>query len=301
MDSIKCIAQNLALWDKFSVLRWYPMKPNFLFIGPDKTGSSWMYEILRQHPNCYVPLCKDIYFFDRHYERGLDWYFELFQEANKTHTAIGELSHNYLFSPAAAIRILKDLPDVKLIMCLRHPVERIFSHYLYMIRSGRTQSSFEHALGNYPELLNNSLYYRHLKEYFQRFSRDKIKILFFQDLKLDSTQFAKHLFEFIDLPFVPELPYEKVVLATSLPRNFALAFLAKQGASVARDWGLVNLVGTIKRSALTKVLYKPLTPQERPVIAADTVAELLEIFRDDTLALQNLLETDLSDWLTFKR
>ncbi len=277
------------------------MQPNFLFIGPDKTGSSWMYEMLRQHPNCYVPLCKDIYFFDRHYERGLEWYCALFHDANASHTAIGELSHNYLFSPAAALRIRNYLPDAKLIVCLRHPVERIFSHYLYMIRSGRTQNSFEHALGHYPELLNNSLYYRHLQEYFRRFKRAQIKILFFQDLKTNSRLFAKQLFEFINLPFIPDLPYEKVVLATSLPRNFALAFLAKRGASAARDWGLVNWVGTIKRSAITKILYKPIAPQARPIISPDTVTELLEIFRDDTLALQDLLQTDLSDWLTFKQ
>ena len=84
------------------------MKPNFLFIGPDKTGSSWLYQILRGHPECHVPELKDIYFFDRFYARGLDWYLSLFDSAAPGARAVGELSHDYLFSPAAAERIAKE-------------------------------------------------------------------------------------------------------------------------------------------------------------------------------------------------
>jgi hypothetical protein len=277
------------------------MKPNFLFIGPDKTGSSWMYEILRQHPNCFVPLCKDIYFFDRYYERGLEWYFGLFQGATPSHSAIGELSHDYLFSVKAAERIYKDLTDIKLITCLRHPVERTFSHYLFMIRSGRTQTSFESALQNYPELIHNSLYHRHLKEYFQLFQKEQIKVLFFKDLQKDSIQFIKDLFEFIDISFISNLDYGKKVLSAERPKNFAIARLAKLGATMARDLGLVTMVGVIKRSAIARVLYEPLPAQERPIVAEDTTIDLLKTFKEDTLLLQDLLQTDLSDWLTFKQ
>ncbi|NJM74913.1 MAG: sulfotransferase domain-containing protein [Acaryochloridaceae cyanobacterium RU_4_10] len=277
------------------------MKPNFLFIGPDKTGSSWMYEILRQHPHCFVPLCKDIYFFDRDYERGLDWYFGLFQGATPSHLAIGELSHDYLFSVTAAERIYKDLPEVKLITCLRHPVERTFSHYLFMVRSGRTQDSFESALQNYPEIIHNSLYHHHLKEYFQRFPKEQIKVLFFKNLQKAPIQFVKELFEFIHIPFVPDLDYEKKILPAARPRNFAIARLAKLSATMARDLGLVTMVGVIKRSAIVRFLYEPLPAQDRPIVAEETIIDLLMTFKEDTLLLQDLLQTDLSDWLTFKQ
>ena len=93
------------------------MKPNFLFIGPDKSGSTWLYEILRQHPECYVPPIKDIYYFDKHYERGLNWYLSFFKHAELTHKAIGELSHDYLFSKTATDRIANDFPNIKMIFC----------------------------------------------------------------------------------------------------------------------------------------------------------------------------------------
>lgn len=277
------------------------MIPNFLFIGPDKTGSSWMYAILKQHPQCYVPQCKDIYFFDRYYNRGLEWYFSFFKESDSSHLAIGELSHDYLFSEEVAKRIKADLPNVKLMTCLRHPVERTFSHYLFMIRSGRTQEPFEVALKNYPELINNSLYYKHLSQYLKYFSKEQLKILLFQDLKSDPKHFAKQIFDYLDVPFIETLNYEQEVLGASRPRVFMLAQLAKSGANLARDLGLATLVGQVKQSNITKILYTPFKAGEKPRMAANTATELLNIFREDTLQIQALLETDLSSWLTYRQ
>jgi hypothetical protein len=277
------------------------MVPNFLFIGPDKTGSSWMYEILKQHPNCYVPQCKDIYFFDRYYMRGRDWYLSFFKEADAQHFAVGELSHDYLFSRIAAERIKQDLPEVKLLTCLRHPVERTFSHYLFMIRSGRTLATFSQALDEFPELINNSLYYKHLSQYFHLFRKEKIKVLFFQDLKSDSVQFASQLFDFLELPFISEIDYAQAVLSASQPRLFLLARLAKMSANLARDLGFTNMVGRVKQSQWVGLLYKPFTSQEKPRMTAQESNNLLKAFRQDTLLLQDLLEIDLSDWFTYKQ
>jgi hypothetical protein len=277
------------------------MLPNFLFIGPDKTGSSWMYEVLKQHPNCYVPQCKDIYFFDRYYTRGLDWYLSFFEEAEAKHLAVGELSHDYLFSEIAAKRIKQDLPDVKLLTCLRHPVERTFSHYLFMIRSGRTLLPFAQALEEFPELTNNSLYHKHLSQYFYLFKREQIKVLFFQDLRLDSVEFARQFLEFLALPFIPEINYAQEVLSASRPRLFLLARLAKMSANLARDLGFTNTVGRVKQSQWMQLLYKPLTPQEKPKMTVEESNHLLKAFRQDTLLLQDLLEVDLLDWFTYKQ
>ncbi|MGB8698832.1 MAG: sulfotransferase domain-containing protein, partial [Thermosynechococcaceae cyanobacterium] len=182
-------------------------QPNFLFIGPDKTGSSWMYEIFRQHPQCYVSECKDIYFFDRYYDRGLNWYFSHFRKANSDVIAIGELSHDYLFSPLAAKRIHVDLPNVKLISCLRNPIDRTFSHYLYLIRCGLTKLSFKEAIQTIPELIEHSLYYKHLSVYFSLFESSRIKILDFSDLQADSKVFAKEIFDYLNLSLLESIDY----------------------------------------------------------------------------------------------
>ena len=69
-------------------------RPNFLFIGPDKTGSSWMFHILSRHPDCFVPVAKDIYFFDRYYSKGMGWYLRHFDasEREMTKYIIGTMS-----------------------------------------------------------------------------------------------------------------------------------------------------------------------------------------------------------------
>jgi hypothetical protein len=272
------------------------MKPTFLFIGPDKTGSTWLYQILRGHPDCHVPDLKDIYFFDRFYSRGLDWYFSLFEDAAPHSGAVGELSHDYLFSAVAAERIAKDLPDVKLLTCLRDPVERTFSHYLYMIRSGRTKDTFETALDRFPELIENSLYAKHLRPYLELFPRDQIKVLFFEKLRADPRGFAAEVFEFLEIPLVEDLPYEERVLPASRPRSMVLARLAKLGAEAARRIGMTSLVGRVKSSPLVvRTLYRPY--DRRPKMDSATAEKLRERFRDDIVELQRMLSVDLSRWL----
>jgi hypothetical protein len=274
------------------------MRPNFLFIGPDKCGSSWLFEVLRQHHQCYVPACKDIYFFDRYYERGLGWYLSFFGSASNGAQAIGELSHDYLFSALAAERIKRDLPEVKLLTCLRNPVERTYSHYTYLVRSGMTREPFALALEHFPQLIRNSLYDKHLLEYFKRFDRRQIKILFFDDLQLDPESFAASVLQFLNLPFLEGIDYHKQVRPASRPRNFVLARMVKLAANLARDSGFPKLVGSIKHSRLTFLLYKPYSFNGRPSIDPVTRSRLEGVFRPTIEHLQDMLEVDLSRWLT---
>ncbi len=271
--------------------------PDFLFIGPDKTGSSWLYKMLQAHPDSYVPPIKDIYFFDRYYERGLDWYLEHFREVPADARVMGELSHDYLFSPLAAERIQRDLPEVRLMTCLRDPIDRTHSHYLYLVRSGLTRAPFEQALEDFPELIDNSLYAKHLGPYFDIFPRARIKVLYFDQLKSDSAGFAAEAFRFLELPVPDDLAYDSKVLPASKPRSYLLAKTAKMGANLARDLGLAPLVGRVKNSRLAKLLYKPYAKDEKPVMQSETRAHLKQVFRPDVDALERLLGVNLSHWM----
>ena len=71
--------------------------PNFLYIGAEKAGSSWIYEILREHPQVYVPPAKDIQFFDKNFDKGIEWYLSLFG-SGAGQIAIGEVSHDYFLA-----------------------------------------------------------------------------------------------------------------------------------------------------------------------------------------------------------
>lgn len=272
--------------------------PDFLFIGPDKTGSSWLYTILREHPDCFVPPAKDIWFFDEYYDRGMEWYLSFFEDAPASAKVKGELSHNYLFSPEAAERIATDLPEVKLITCLRDPAERTFSQYLYLIRSGVCRLDFEEAIDEHPRLIDNSLYYKHLSTYFEFFSRDQIKVLWFSKLKRNSEAFASEVFEFLDLPHVPGIDYDQRVRPAGQPRSFFLAKAVKQAGRLVRELGLANLVGRVKNNDLVnRLFFQSYGRDAKPELGEEMERKLRERFRDDVLKLEKLLGKDLEDWL----
>ncbi|HEY2989153.1 MAG TPA: sulfotransferase, partial [Candidatus Binatia bacterium] len=162
--------------------------PTFLYVGAAKSGSSWMYAVLREHPEVYVPAAKEIYFFNRHYERGFDWYLSFFKKVNGE-KASGEVSHEYFLSESYAHRIHAHLPDAKIIFCLREGVERTFSAYLY------DRTIFEHvgpkefqrgltfeAYATLPHIIKLSDYYRNMRPFFLLFPRDNILVLFYDDL-----------------------------------------------------------------------------------------------------------------------
>jgi hypothetical protein len=274
------------------------MKPNFLFIGPDKAGSSWMFEMLRQHPQCYVPECKDIYFFDRYYRRGMKWYLSFFAHVPNDVLAVGELSHDYLFSTLAAERIKVQLPDVKLLTCLRNPVERTFSHYMYLIRSGMTREPFEYALKSIPRLRDNSLYDRYLPAYLHRFSSQQLKILFFDDLQSDPAAFGEAMFSFLGVSVLKTIDYHRRVRPASRPHSFLLARLTKLGSNLVREAGFPTFVGKVKHSRFTRGFYKAYENNDRPPMNAATRHELEEFFRPSVLHLQEMLQVNLSHWLS---
>ena len=109
--------------------------PNFLYVGPDKAGSSWLHEVLLKHPDAYLTPAKDLYFFDRYYDRGLAWYSSQFRDA-RDEKVVGEVCQDYLFHPEAAARIHECLGPVRVMVSLRDPVERAWSSYLYMRKHG---------------------------------------------------------------------------------------------------------------------------------------------------------------------
>ena len=271
------------------------MRPNFIFIGPDKTGSSWLHYVLGQHPQCYVPPSKDIYFFDRYYERGLDWYLRHFTACPPDARAVGELSHDYLFSPAAAARIRRDLPEVRLLTSLREPLDRSFSQYLYMRRNAITQKPFEAAIEDHPEILSNSLYGRHLSAYLELFPRSRLKVLFFDGLKADPQAYALEVFEFLGLPRV-ELDFQSQIRPASRARSRLAARAAHLAAVRARDCGFGRLVGWAKESWLQKALFRPYAAEERPRLAPETRRRLSGYFEADLRQLERLLGVDLDRW-----
>ena len=89
-----------------------PRKPDFVVAGFPRCGTTWLYEVLRLHPAVFLPVRKEINFFNRAYEKGLDWYTAYFADARPDQLA-GDISPVYAEYPEVPERILATLPDVE--------------------------------------------------------------------------------------------------------------------------------------------------------------------------------------------
>ncbi len=271
--------------------------PNFLFIGADRCGSKSLHNMFRQHPDCYVPPIADPYFFDKNYDRGLDWYYRLFENAPSSTKAIGEFSHDYIHSADAAQRIARDLPNVKLLATLRHPIDRTFSSYAAAHAAGVIRVPFEQALDEVPMLIDYSMYADKLDVYFGLFGRDRMKVLFFDDLANDPKAFAKQAFDFLGLPLIEEIDYGRRMSPLSKSRVPFSGVASKQAANVLRRLGFVKLLGKLKSNDFVRSLfYKPLAQSDKPKMEPHLRGKLRDIFEPQVVRIEQMLERDLAAW-----
>jgi len=198
--------------------------PDFIIGGAPRSGTTWLYELLDRHPDVYMakPVKPEPKFFlvDHLYEKGLQFYSDTwFAQAAEWQLA-GEKSTDYLESGAAAERIARDLPFVKLVFILRDPADRAYSNYLWTRMNGIETEDFETALRleaererTLPEkwkfarpfsYFSRGLYADLLAEYFARFRREQMLILRFEDIDQRPAVLADRLHRFLGVAPRPD-------------------------------------------------------------------------------------------------
>ncbi|MFV0459011.1 MAG: sulfotransferase domain-containing protein [Actinomycetales bacterium] len=269
-------------------------KPNFLYIGPDKAGSSWLHEVLITHPQIFMPEAKDLYFFDRYYDKGLDWYLRHFDGATAQHTIVGEVTQDYLADERCPARIQESLGQVRTMVTLRDPADRAFSSYLYMLKHGENEGTFVEALDRRPELIEHGRYGAALLRYKERFGVESIFIADFADLGSDPQAFIDRLLEWLGVEPMTLGELADVRLPASKARNAGLARLVRIAAHLVRERNGANLVGRIKRNpAVHKVLYKPLG-DDKPVMTDAERKAVQERLADDVALLDDEFGLDFA-------
>lgn len=272
--------------------------PNFLYIGPGKTGSTWIFKALDAHPEVFVPPAKELYFFSHHFDKGYAWYSGFFDEAGKNIKAIGELTPGYLYSKEVAERIAAGLPGVKLFVCLRNPIERSFSAYLFKKRNGIAEADFFSTMEKFPEILERSKYTESIKIYSDLFGPDNFKVFLHDDLKQDAFSFSRDIYRFleVDSKFIFK-DAEKKILPASQPRSSILATAVYKASRVAHDLGWIKLIGIVRNSFISKLLYRPVSNRRKERLTDEEKEQLVEFFSADVNELEKLLNRDLHHWL----
>jgi sulfotransferase family protein len=297
--------------------------PNFLIIGAAKSGTSALYAYLRQHPQVLCSDKKEPGFFafeghettfrgpgDRKYNRNcvteLGRYRELFKKAvNKD--AVGEASTVYLYNAEAPGRILRHVPDVKLLAVLRNPVDRAYSGYRFLVRDRLERlPSFEDALeaenariaANWQHIWHHKrlgFYYEQLKRYYDLFPREQLMISLFEDLEAAPVRVIQDMFRFLGVGagFTPDVSLRYNVSGT--PRSRILhAALARPNA--AKDVVKGLLPRAMRRRVRAKLMARNIRGGTR-AIALGTRQYLVDLYHDDIRKLEVLIDRDLSHWL----
>ena len=277
--------------------------PDFIGIGAQRTGTSWIYACLFEHPGLCLPQ-KEINFFsrERNWSRGFDWYEATFEQCPATARA-GEFSTSYLTDPRTPGRIHERYPQALLIVSLRNPVDRAYSNYLNDIVGGVVPASvgFSEALHSHPEYLDSGRYAGHLQSYIALFGRERLHISLFEEARRRPLEAVQAIYQFLGVdPLFRPAMLDRPVGAGRAPRSRGFERgLIEAGAAFRRSRLLRPVWWRAKRLGLGDRLRamntssdagnaEGLEPSER--------SELLERFAPEVEALEQLLDRDLAEW-----
>ena len=128
------------------------LRPSFMIVGGQRCGTTSLQKYLQSHPDFAAPARKEIHYFDKNYFRGDDWYWAHFPQA-RPNRFTGDATPYYLFHPLAPQRAAATLPDTKIVLLLRDPVDRARSHHSHAFAKGHETLSLADAIAAEPERL----------------------------------------------------------------------------------------------------------------------------------------------------
>lgn len=276
------------------------MLPNFLGIGAQRSGTTWLYECLREHPDVFVSPQKEISFFDTHYEKGLGWYEGFFDGCNGERR-IGEFTPSYLSSEAAPGLMKQAVPDALLIACLRNPIDRAYSGYGLVVR-GQTYStsrmSFEEALEARPEdFIGRGLYFHQLQRYLALFPWERTLVLVYDDLLQDPLSFIQRVYTFlgVDPAFTPSLLGQRTNRGITRADSLWMKAFLRVSRAATRSPLTGGVVNALKRTRVADSLLEGVVFQRGAgAMRPETRSRSQEIFRPENQRLSELLGRDLA-------
>ncbi|MGH7916925.1 MAG: sulfotransferase family protein [Candidatus Binataceae bacterium] len=287
--------------------------PNFFIVGAAKAGTTSLYAYLRQHPRIFLPKVKEPQYFATvrpapEYAHLVDAvtdrerYLRLFRKADH-YAAVGEASPSYLWDPEAAARIKQSVPEARIIISLRDPIERAYSHYLMDYREGAQDLPFYEALCRdlardekgigisylYVEL---GQYAAQVSRYLEAFGPERVQILMFEDLRRETRKTVAQVARFLGLETAPVSAIDTSTVHNGY--SVARARWARRlaGARWTRTLGQTVVPHSVGAFIFEKFMLKPAV---KPPIDQDAVRLLRDIYEPDVRQLERTLGRSLPE------
>tara|TARA_B100000700_G_C14910348_1_gene791919 strand:- start:197 stop:1057 length:861 start_codon:yes stop_codon:yes gene_type:complete len=282
------------------------MRVGIFIVGAPKSATTSLHNYLNQHPEILMSSLKepDFFSFQEISEQALYYgkskinnisqYHNLFN-GKKGAKIFGESSVSYLFYPEVSKRIKEYNSQAKIIVMLRNPSDRAFSHYLMDLRLGLVSSRFEDIFYDKEGLhfqqyflLGN--YYSQVKRYVDEFKKDNVHIIWYSDFKKDAAKEIKKVFKFVDVDSDYKVNVNAMYNKSFIPRNNIIKII--YSLVFFRKLMLFFLSPRIVRFIKSILFIK----QNKPSITRETREVLTEYYQDDIANLEKLLSINLSQW-----
>jgi len=277
--------------------------PNFFIVGAPRAGTTSLYDYLDRTKDVFMSLAKEPHYFSSiepssihpRVIRDKKKYLALFKKANNA-KAIGEASTSYLWDPESAKLIHNTVPHAKIIIMLRDPIERAFSHYIFRLSSGKTYS-FTEAIKEAMEpkndyystiIVNGSYYYNQVKRYLDKFGSNNVKVIIFEEFIKEPRKIVKEVLEFLEVksevPIEVDLPHN--VLAEPRGRIVRTVLQNKTIKKFVKQKIPGHKIQFVVKKVLSKKITKPKIPQQDRIF-------LENIYKEEVQKLQTLLKRKL--------
>jgi hypothetical protein len=263
--------------------------PNFFIVGAPKAGTTSLYEYLKQIPGVYMSPEKEPRYFSPNYQYrrigNQEKYLQLFS-ASKDEKIIGEASPSYLRDPDAARLIHETIPDAKIVILLRDPVERAFSHYLMYLQRYTIKSSFSETIRidlkilrkdkQIEGILEAGFYYEQIKRYIEKFGKNQVKILVFEEFIKEPKKTVEDVLRFCGIEYaIPNFKAEK--------HNKFLMPRHKIIRTVLNDHKLGNIIYSFTSTSTRLYLGKKFFTKKvsKPTMSEEDKIYLQKMYRQD--------------------
>jgi len=270
--------------------------PSFFVIGPPRTGTTWLYEVLKEHTLLPAPT-KETRFFDAHFHRGIDWYRAHYPRPTGTQR-IGEIAPTYFASQNASERIARTVPEARVVCVFRNPVHRVISLYKLKRAYGLIPWDFDQAMVLDPEMLESSRYATRLNAWRNALGMDRVLPTLYDDLQERSQSYLNSLSDFIDIPRFTLAESQRTRIHASESMTHPRSYHRTRSASTLADWfkarRLDRFVALVRNSPVRKLFLGG-----GPVfndLPSEKIRLLYEFFRPEVEQLEVMLNRDLTSW-----
>ncbi|MEO0632683.1 MAG: sulfotransferase [Pseudomonadota bacterium] len=238
------------------------------FIGPRKTGTSWINLYLGQRSDVLTPsTTKETFFFERYYDRGTAWYLDQFLPDGRDSDVMVECAPSYSGNATAMERIAREVPHARFVITLREPLARVQSHWRHMIRYGADAASLEVHMQDGAEIWADAQYDSILRRALSLLGPERVSVVLYEDLRADPDAFARSVSAAIGIEYrAPDKSASETVMnVAQKPRSRALSALASRGSEALRNARLHGVVRAARKAGLRNLLERPYEKSESAI------------------------------------